>query len=392
MIRSVDEEVAVGRVLTMREQVREEIWDRFAAGELPFAIAKDLGRHPFAVHQMLSATGGVRPASRCRSARVLSAAEREEISRGLAAGRPMRSIAAQLARAPSTVSREIARNGGPRRYRACQADRRAWRAAKRPKVAKLAQCPRLRRVVEAKLEKKWSPEQISRWLAMQHPADPEMNVSHETIYLSLFVQGRGALRSELHGALRSGRAMRRPKRQDAGKRGIIPDMVLISERPAEVEDRAVPGHWEGDLIMGTNKSCIGTLVERTTRFTMLMKLERPTAEAVRLAMAKTIRMLPAELARSVTWDRGSEMFQHREFTVATGVQIYFCDPKSPWQRGTNENTNGLLRQYFPKRTSLAGFSQRELNAVARELNERPRKTLGWMSPLEALSEVVASTT
>jgi IS30 family transposase len=376
----------------MSEPIREEIWDRFAAGELPFTIAKDLNRYPFVIHQMLSATGGVRPASRTRSPRTLSTQEREEISRGLAAGESSRSIAARLGRAPSTVSREIARNGGTGRYRACQADRRAWRRAKRPKVAKLADCPRLRRIVEVKLEKKWSPEQISRWLAVKHPADPEMNVSHETIYLSLFVQGRGALRKELHGALRSGRAMRRPKRRQSGKRGIIPDMVLISERPAEVEDRAVPGHWEGDLIMGTGKSCIGTLVERSTRFTMLMRLERPTAEEVRKAMARKIRTLPAELARSVTWDRGAEMFQHREFTVATGVQIYFCDPKSPWQRGSNENTNGLLRQYFPKRTSLAGFSQRELNAVARELNERPRKTLNWVSPLEALNEVVASTT
>src|ERR1039457_851138 len=209
-------------------------------------------------------------------------------------------------------------------------------------------------VVESKLEKKWSPEQISRWLAVSYPAQPEMNVSHETIYLSLFIQSRGALRKDLHNALRTGRAMRRPKHQNAGTRGIIPEMVLISDRPAEVEDRAVPGHWEGDLIMGTGKSCIGTLVERTTRYTILLKLERPTALEVRTAMAKRIRRLPAELTRSVTWDRGSEMFQHREFTVATGVQIYFCDPQSPWQRGTNENTNGLLRQYFPKRTSLAG--------------------------------------
>jgi IS30 family transposase len=375
----------------MSEPLRKEIWDRFTAGELPFAIAKDLDRHPFAIHQMLGATGGVRPAVRTRSSRTLSAQEREEISRGLAAGESLRSIAARLRRAPSTVSREIARNGGPGRYRACQADRRAWRRAKRPKVAKLADSPRLRRIVEAKLEKKWSPEQISRWLAVKHPADSEMNVSHETIYLSLFVQGRGALRRELHGALRSGRAMRRPKSRQSGKRGIIPDMVLISDRPAEVEDRAVPGHWEGDLIMGTGKSCIGTLVERSTRFTMLMRLERPKAEEVRKVMTRKIRTLPAELARSVTWDRGSEMFQHREFTVATGVQIYFCDPRSPWQRGSNENTNGLLRQYFPKRTSLASFSQRELNAVARELNERPRKTLNWVSPLEALNEVVAST-
>ena len=375
----------------MNEALREEIWDRFAAGELPFAIAKELGRFPFAVHQMLRASGGVRPATPTRSARVLGVEEREEISRGLVAGKSIRSIAAQLGRAPSTVSREIARNGGTHKYRACLADGRAWRRAKRPKAAKLVKCPRLRQVVESKLELKWSPEQISQWLAMKYPANPKMNVSHETIYLSLYVQGRGALRQELRHALRTGRAMRRPKHQHAGRRGIIPDMVLISERPAEVEDRAVPGHWEGDLIMGTGKSCIGTLVERSTRFTMLLKLERPTAEEVRIAMTKKIRRLPADLARSVTWDRGSEMFHHREFIVDTGVQIYFCDPQSPWQRGTNENTNGLLRQYFPKRTSLADFTQRDLDAVARELNERPRKTLNWVSPLESLNEVVAST-
>ena len=379
------------RLVNMSDEMREEIWDRFAAGELPYTISKDLGRFPFAVHQMLSLTGGVRPPRPTRSPRALSADEREEISRGLVAGESLRSIAGRLGRAPSTISREIARNGGSRRYRACQADRRAWRRAKRPKVAKLANCPRLRRVVESKLDKKWSPEQISRWLAVNYPDQPEMNVSHETIYLSLFVQSRGALRKDLHNALRTGRAMRRPKHQNAGTRGIIPEMVLISERPAEVEDRAVPGHWEGDLIMGTGKSCIGTLVERTTRYTMLLKLERPTAEEVRTAMAKRIRRLPVELTRSVTWDRGSEMFQHREFTVATGVQIYFCDPQSPWQRGTNENTNGLLRQYFPKRTSLAGFTQRELTAIERELNERPRKTLNWVSPLKALNELVAST-
>jgi IS30 family transposase len=282
----------MSNVQRMNEAVRDEIWNRFTAGELPFTIAKDLGRFPFAVHQLLSSSGGVRPALKTRSPRTLNADEREEISRGLVAGLSIRSIAAGLGRAPSTVSREIARNGGLHKYRACQADRRAWRRAVRPKAAKLVTCPRLRSVVETKLEKHWSPEQISRWLAVNYPDNPEMNVSHETIYLSLFVQGRGALRKELHNELRSGRAMRRPKHQHAGKRGVIPDMVLISERPAEVEDRAVPGHWEGDLIMGTGKSCIGTLVERSTRFTMLMKLERPTAEAVRIAMTKRFDAYP----------------------------------------------------------------------------------------------------
>jgi IS30 family transposase len=309
----------------------------------------------------------------------------------LAAGESLRSIADRLGRAPSSVSREVNRNGGPRHYRAYAADRRALRKARRPKTAKLAECPRLRLVVERKLDRKWSPKQISQWLAGHYPDDPEMRVSHETIYLSLYVQGRGALRKELHQALRPGRALRRPKGQLPTGRGVIPNMVLISERPAEVEDRAVPGHWEGDLIMGTGKTCIGTLVERSTRYVLLMKLEKNTAEQVRLAMAKKIRSLPTELRRSVTWDQGKEMAEHLQFTVDTGVQVYFCNPSSPWQRGTNENTNGLLRQYFPKYTNLATYTQQELNAVARELNGRPRQTLSWMTPSERLAEVVAST-
>ncbi len=245
--------------------------------------------------------------------------------------------------------------------------------------------------MEGKLERRWSPRQISRWLAIEYAHDLEMQVSHETIYLSLYVQGRGALRKELHHALRTGRALRRPKRQLPSGRGVIPGMVLISERPAEVKDRAVPGHWEGDLILGTKKTCIGTLVERSTRYVMLMKLEKNTAEQVRVAMSKKIRTLPTELRRSVTWDQGKEMADHLRFTVDTGVQIYFCDPASPWQRGTNENTNGLLRQYFPKGTNLSVFTQAELNAVARELNHRPRQTLSWMSPSHVFAEVVAST-
>lgn len=372
---------------------RAEIWDRLAAGETTTVIGAALDRFPSAIRSLQRTTGGVRPLERSRSERALSLAEREEISRGLAAGQSLRAIATRLGRAPSTVSREVARNGGAQHYRACEADRRAFRRARRPKVAKLARCRRLRRAVESKLERKWSPMQISQWLAGHYPNDPEMRVSHETIYMSLYVQGRGALRSELHQALRTGRALRRSKnRAGAGtKQGHIPGMVLISERPAEVEDRAVPGHWEGDLIMGTGKTCIGTLVERSTRYVLLMKLEKPTAEQVRVAMAKKIRTLPAELRRSITWDRGKEMAEHLQFTVATGVQIYFCDPKSPWQRGTNENTNGLLRQYFPKRTDLSAYSQAQLNAVARELNGRPRQTLGWMTPSERLAEVVAST-
>jgi IS30 family transposase len=319
-------------------------------------------------------------------------AEREEISRGLAQGESMHSIAAGLGRAPSTVSREVAHNDGPKKYRALAGDSRAWALAECPKPAKLATCPKLRHIVERKLERHWSPRQISRWLAKTFPGDPELQVSHETIYLSLFVQGRGALRKELHQALRSGRAMRRPKAQSPLKRrSHIPNVVLISERPAEVEDRAVPGHWEGDLILGAKRTCIGTLVDSSTRYVLLLRLPDGTAESVRKAMAKSIRTLPRELVRSVTWDQGNEMAHHERFSVDTGVQVYFCDPKSPWQRGSNENTNGLLRQYFPKGTDLSVYTQRELNAVARELNDRPRETLGWDSPLERLREVVAST-
>jgi IS30 family transposase len=370
---------------------RAEIWDRIRTGESTPSIAASFSRYPSAIRKLLMATGGVRPGERHRSERNLSLDEREEISRGLATGSSLRSIAARLGRAPSTVSREVLRNGGVGVYRASPADRRADRQARRPQTAKLARCPRLRHRVEAKLELEWSPMQISRWLAIEHAQDPEMRVSHETIYLSLYVQGRGALRKELHQALRTGRALRRPKRQLPSGRGVIPNMVMISERPAEVEDRAVPGHWEGDLILGSAKTCIGTLVERSTRYVMLMKLEKNTAEQVRLAMSKKIRSLPTDLRRSITWDQGKEMAEHLKFTVSTGVQIYFCEPSSPWQRGTNENTNGLLRQYFPKGTNLSVHTQAELNAVARRLNGRPRQTLNWVAPSQALAEVVAST-
>jgi IS30 family transposase len=277
------------------------------------------------------------------------------------------------------------------RYRACAADRQAQRRARRPKAAKLATCRSLQQLVESKLALRWSPKQISSWLPGAYPSDLEMRVSHETIYMSLYVQGRGALRRELHHALRTGRALRRAKKSLPTGQGKIPNMVLISERPSEVEDRAVPGHWEGDLIMGSRKTCIGTLVERTTRFVLLLKLEKNTAEAVRVAMSAKILTLPAELRCSVTWDRGTEMSQHLRFTVDTGVQVYFCDPKSPWQRGTNENTNGLLRQYFAKGTDLSTHSQADLDTVARELNERPRQTLGWVTPSQRLAEVVALT-
>jgi transposase, IS30 family len=373
------------------EAEKHEIWDRIAAGHSVAAIAAALGRYPSAVRAVQQTTGGVRPRSLRRSDRSLSLSEREEISRGLAAREPCRGIALRLGRAPSTVCREVARNGGGARYRACAAERRMKRLIRRPKAAKLTQCPRLQEIVEAKLALKWSPQQISRWLPGAYPFDLEMRVSHETIYLALYVQGRGALRQELHRALRTGRALRRPKKSLPKGQGKIPDMVLISERPADVEDRAVPGHWEGDLIMGSRKTCIGTLVERSTRYVMLLKLQKNTAEEVRSAMSTKILALPTELRRSVTWDRGTEMSQHLRFTIDTGVQVYFCDPNSPWQRGTNENTNGLLRQYFPKGTDLSVHSQDQLDSVASELNERPRQTLAWMTPSQRLAEVIATT-
>ena len=373
------------------EAERAEIWDRLEAGASPASVAAVFSRYPSAVRALQLASGGVRPAARRRRAGALDLVEREEISRGLSAGMSLRAIAAGLGRAPSTVCREVGRNAGLTRYRACAADRRAHRRARRPKVPKLSRCRPLHELVEAKLSLRWSPQQISRWLQSAFPGEPEMQVSHETIYMSLYVQGRGALRHELHRALRTGRALRRSKQSLPTGSGMIPDMVLISERPSEVEDRAVPGHWEGDLIMGRRKTCIGTLVERTTRYVMLLKLPDNTAAAVRSAMSAKILTLPAELRRSVTWDRGKEMSQHLRFTIDTGVQVYFCDPNSPWQRGTNENTNGLLRQYFPKGTDLSAFTEGQLDTVAQELNERPRQTLGWMTPSQRLAELVALT-
>jgi IS30 family transposase len=325
-----------------------------------------------------------------RSPLRLSLAEREEISRGLAAGQSLRTIAVGLGRAPSTVSREVANNQGRRRYRACAAERAATGRARRPKQAKLAQCARLRAAVEAKLELRWSPQQISGWLVTEFPDDPEMRVSHETIYLSLFVQSKGALRKELTRQLRSGHTQRRALGHSVmNGQGQLTGTINISERPAEADDRAVPGHWEGDLIFGKGMSAIATLVERHSRFVMLIALpDGHRAEVVTDALATKIVELPDQLKRSLTWDQGKEMAQHARFTVATGVPVYFCDPYSPWQRGTNENTNGLLRQYFPKRTDLKPFSQADLDAVAAELNDRPRQTLGFKSPSQALDQAL----
>lgn len=307
-------------------------------------------------------------------------------------GLSIQSIAQALKRAPSTISREIRRNGTGADYHALHAEKSAAIRARRPKSAKLVLSPKLRAVVEAKLELRWSPQQISAWLAMTYPDDKEVHVSHKTIYMSLFVQGRGALCRELHKSLRTGRALRRRQgAQPYEGRGHIPEMVLISQRPAEIEDRAVPGHWEGDLIMGRDKSAIGTLVERSTRYVMLFALEKPTAKNVRVEMTQKIMQLPAQLRKSITWNRGKEMAQHRQFTIDSGIQVYFCDPRSPWQRSSNENTNGLLRQYLPKGTDLSIHTEKELDTTAEELNNRPRQTLGWVTPLESFAEVVAMT-
>ena len=376
------------------EAEKELIWDRHEAGVPVKRIARDMGRLNCSLRKLISTSGGIRPRPRIRCELHLSFDEREEISRGLAAGLSFRAIALKMDRAASTISREVNVNGGRGGYRALKADDASYRRARRPKVAKLAQNRRLRAKVEAKLKAKWSPEEISGWLARTYPNDPEMYVSHETIYQSIFVQGRGALRHELHVSLRSGRAMRRNKKWVKSGHGMgkIRDMVMITERPAEAEDRAVPGHWEGDLIMGKGFTSVGTLVERKTRYLMLIRLPKGHgAEAFRDALTKRIVTLPAQLRRSLTYDQGPEMSEHVRFSVETGVDVYFCDPKSPWQRGTNENTNGLLRQYLPKRTDLSIYNQRQLDAIAKSLNTRPRKTLGFMTPCEAFAEAVAAT-
>ena len=376
------------------DEEKERIWDMHQAGVPVKRIARIMGRQNCSMRELISRSGGIRPRARVVDERHLSLAEREEISRGLAAGLSLRAIAQGLGRAPSTICREVNANGGPQRYRALVADRAARQRARRPKAAKLARCRRLRAKVEAKLKADWSPEEISGWLAMTYPNNPEMYVSHETIYQSIFVQGRGALRHELHVCLRSGRAMRRNKKWVKSGHGMgkIRDMVMITERPAEAEDRAVPGHWEGDLLMGKGFTSVGTLVERKTRYLMLIRLPKGHgAEAFRDALTKRIVTLPAQLRRSITYDQGPEMSEHVRFSIDTGVEVYFCDPKSPWQRGTNENTNGLLRQYLPKRTDLSIYNQRQLDAIAKSLNTRPRKTLGFMTPCEAFAEAVAAT-
>ena len=374
------------------ESQRALMWERWQKGESLQHIAQLFDRNHSSIQRILAETGGIRPAARRRSRLALTLAEREEISRAVVAGHSMRSIAMQLGRAPSTISREIKRHGGQACYRASQADQSAWDRGRRPKTAKLAQNRALARLVAAKLRLQWSPEQVAGWLKRTFPDDPSLQVSHETIYRSLFIQARGALKKELVEHLRRTRAMRRSRHhtQKTDDHGRITDTVSISERPASVADRAVPGHWEGDLLFGSKNSQIATLVERHTRYAMLVKVSGKDSETVINALIKHARKLPEELYKSLTWDRGSEMAEHKRFTLATDIQVYFCDPQNPWQRGSNENTNGLLRQYFPKGTNLSGYSQAQLNTVARRLNERPRKTLNYETPAERFHQTVAS--
>jgi IS30 family transposase len=377
----------------LTEQDRTAVWQRYLAGESLRSITRTLGHPMDALRVLVASTGGRAPRVRSRSSLRLGLAQREEISRGVVAGDSCRVIGARIKRAGSTVAREIARNGGRRHYRAHQAEQAAWDRARRPKGAKLATCPRLREVVEAKLASRWSPQQIAGWLRRAYPEDREMHVSHETIYLSLFVQPRGALRKELARYLRSRRLVRRPRAaRPANGQGQLRNAVSIRVRPAEAADRAVPGHWEGDLLLGSGNSAVATLVERTSRLTLLVRLPNGrSSEPVLAALAERIVTLPQQLVRSLTWDQGKEMALHAQFTIDTGLQIYICDPRSPWQRGTNENTNGLLRQYFPKGTNLNALSQDELDSVAAELNARPRQTLDWWSPSERFGEAVAMT-
>ena len=381
----------VRRGFSMAE--RTEMWDRWQRGESLKAIGRAFGKPSSSIYNQLAPRGGIRPAPRRRSRLALTLSEREEISRGIVAQRSVRSMALLLGRSPSTVSREVRRNGGYDRYRAATADARAWARAHRPKRCKLAKHPPLRRAVARKLRLNWSPEQIAGWLKRVHPGEGSYQVSHETIYRSLFVQARGVLKKELLQHLRTKRTNLRSKHigQKGEGQGQIKDIISISERPASIEDRAVPGHWEGDLITGSKNGYIATLVERHTRYVMLARVTGKDTQTVVSALIKQARKLPAELYKSLTWDRGKELSDHRRFSLETDIDVYFCDPRSPWQRGSNENTNGLLRQYFPKGTDLSVYSQADLNRVARQLNERPRKTLGFETPAEKFNACVAST-
>lgn len=373
---------------------KSEMWDRWQKGESMNEIGRSFGiQGHSSIQNIFSETGGIRPAERRRSRRSLSLSEREEISRGLVAGRSLRAIAKGLGRAPSTLSREIRRNRGRRSYRAHKAEASAWERAKRPKTCKLAQNAALARIVAGKLLLEWAPEQIAGWLKREYRDNEAFQVSHETIYKSLYIQTRGALKKELLAYLRRTRSIRRSRHhtQKGPDHGQIVDAIPISERPAEVQDRAVPGHWEGDLLCGTKDSQIITLVERQTRYVMLVRAPRKDTATVVKALTQHAQKLPRELYKSLTWDRGSEMAGHKAFSMATDIKVYFCDPQQPWQRGSNENTNALLRQYFPKGVDLSNVHQNRLNAVAKRLNDRPRKTLGYYSPAEKFYECVAST-
>jgi IS30 family transposase len=382
-----------GRRVRLSAEQRTEIWRRWKAGESLREIGRAFGKDHGSIQFLLSQRGGIVPAVRRRSLRTLTLAEREGILRGIASGLSIREIARGLERAASTVSREVVRHGGRSLYRASEADHQAWKSALRPRPCLLALHRKLRTMVASKLILDWSPEQISGWLKKRYPNNESMRVSHETIYRSLFIQARGVLKKELMQHLRSQRLIRRSRhaRADGQSHGQIVDAISIRERPAEVEDRAIPGHWEGDLLAGTSNSHIATLVERHSRFVILVKVPSKDTATVVAALSRHVRKLPASLKRSLTWDRGLEMAKHKSFTVATKVQVYFCDPQSPWQRGTNENTNGLLRQYFPKKTDLSTYSQANLDKVALRLNQRPQKTLGFETPAGKLQASVAST-
>ena len=375
------------------ESQKALMWERWKEGWTLHQIGHLFDRAHTSVHKILAETGGFRPPQRRRNAKALTLAEREEVSRFLAEGWSLRWIASKLGRAPSTISREMARNGGRDTYRAVQAEDAAWDRARRSKPCKLVENRSLAKIVSDKLRLLWSPEQIAGWLKHTYPSDQSLHVSHETIYRSLFIQARGALKKELLVHLRRTRGMRRSRHhtQKTDIHGKIVDAVSISERPGSAEDRAVPGHWEGDLFFGSHNSQIATLVERQTRYVMLVKVANKDTQTVVDALIKNARKLPQELYKSLTWDRGKELASHKRFTLATDIQVYFCDPRSPWQRGSNENTNGLLRQYMPKGIDISSYSQAKLNPVARQLNERPRKTLGYQTPAQKFDETVALT-
>jgi IS30 family transposase len=369
---------------------RQQVWERWKAGDSISEISRRVGSPPGSIFSILLPHGGIYQAPQRRRRGCLTLPDREEISRGLAAGESFGCIGRRLGRPTSTISREVAANKGRRRYRAVDADDRAWRRAKRPKKCKLATHPVLRGYVAARLREDWSPEQIAGVLSKTHPAGSRMRVSHETIYKSLFIQSRGVLAKELQRHLRSRRPIRRSVHNTVtGQwRSQITDAVSISQRPAEAADRAIPGHWEGDLLCGRHWTQVGTVVERSTGFTVLVQLDDRAMTTLTAGLRRTMTRLPVQLRRSLTWDRGMELADHKNVTIDTGLQVFFADPRSPWQRGTNENTNGLLRQYLPKGKSMGGLSQEDLDNIAAKLNSRPRKRLGYDTPADRLAPLL----